>query len=152
WFALRDTRLFRFRIPGGQHAGPNARAALGRIDFNLAVGISPEGVVPGDRIIGILRPEGPLMVYPIHSDALVAMHDSDVAWIDVRWDASEMHGQLFRAAISMLSVNRPGSMAQISSAIAACEANIHNLFMRMISPDFHHLVFQIEVKDLPQLS
>ena len=43
-------------------------------------------------------------------------------------------------------------IAQISAVIAACEANIHNLSMRMGSPDFHKFVFEIEVRDLAQLS
>jgi guanosine-3',5'-bis(diphosphate) 3'-pyrophosphohydrolase len=46
----------------------------------------------------------------------------------------------------------PGSLAQISAAIAACEANIHNLTMRMGSPDFHKFVFELEVRDLAQLT
>jgi guanosine-3',5'-bis(diphosphate) 3'-pyrophosphohydrolase len=152
WFALRASSLFKFRIPGGQPAGPNARKALSRIEFGLAVDVSPEGVVPGDRIVGILTADGPLIVYPIHSEALVAMHDADVAWIDVRWDIAGREDSPHKVSISMLSVNRPGSLAQISSAIASCEANIHNLFMRMVSPDFHQLVFELEVRDLPQLT
>jgi guanosine-3',5'-bis(diphosphate) 3'-pyrophosphohydrolase len=52
----------------------------------------------------------------------------------------------------MLAVHKPGSLAQISSAIAACEANIHNLYMRAVSEDFHRLVFAIEVRDLAQLT
>ena len=51
-----------------------------------------------------------------------------------------------------VAVNKPGSLAQISAAIAACEANIHNLVMRMISPDFHKMIFEIEVRDLAQLT
>jgi len=43
-------------------------------------------------------------------------------------------------------------MAQISSAIAACDANITNLVMRAISSDFHELVFEIEVRDITQLT
>jgi guanosine-3',5'-bis(diphosphate) 3'-pyrophosphohydrolase len=54
--------------------------------------------------------------------------------------------------ISLQSQNRPGGLAQVSTVIAACEANIHNLVMRMDSPDFHKLIFQIEVRDLGQLT
>ena len=39
--------------------------------------------------------------------------------------------------------NRTGSLAQVSAAIASCQANIHNLVMRMASPDFHKLIFEI---------
>jgi guanosine-3',5'-bis(diphosphate) 3'-pyrophosphohydrolase len=151
WFALRSSDLFRFRVPGGQKAGPRAKAALAQLDFHMPVAISGEGVVPGDRLVGILQPEEPLTIYPIHSDALIDMHDSDVAWVDVRWNLSGREG-LYPAVIAMESVNKPGSLAQISSAIAACDANINNLVMRMISPDFHHMIFEIEVRDLAQLT
>jgi guanosine-3',5'-bis(diphosphate) 3'-pyrophosphohydrolase len=152
WFALRATDWFKFRVPGGQRSGPQAKAALARLDFHLPVVVSPEGVVPGDRLVGILEPGQPMKVYPIHSDALIAMHDSDVAWVDVRWDIAGREDKLHATVITMESVNRPGSLAQISSAIAACDANINNLVMRMISPDFHQLIFEIEVRDLAQLT
>jgi guanosine-3',5'-bis(diphosphate) 3'-pyrophosphohydrolase len=152
WFALKASDQFKFRVPGGQHPGPQARDALSRLAFNLPVEVSPEGVVPGDRLVGILEAEAPLMVYPIHSDALVDLHDSDVAWIDVRWDLAAGVDEPHKVAITMESVNRPGSLAQISSAIASCEANINNLVMRMISPDFHQMMFEVEVRDLAQLT
>ena len=152
WFALRATDLFKFRVPGGQRAGDRAKAALRQLDFHMPVEISGEGVVPGDRLVGILQPDAPMMVYPIHSDALIDMHDSDVAWVDVRWDIAGREDRLYATVITMESVNRPGSLAQISSAIAACDANINNLVMRMISPDFHQMIFEIEVRDLAQLT
>jgi guanosine-3',5'-bis(diphosphate) 3'-pyrophosphohydrolase len=102
--------------------------------------------------VGILESGMPLTVFPIHSDALIAKHDSDVAWVDVRWNLAGREDKLYPTVISMESVNRPGSLAQISSAIAACEANINNLVMRMISPDFHQMIFEIEVRDLAQLT
>ena len=152
WFALRATDLFRFRVPGGQKSGPRAKAALAQLDFHMPVTVSGEGVVPGDRLVGILQPDAPLMVYPIHSDALIDKHDSDVAWVDVRWNLAGREDKLYSTVITMESVNKPGSLAQISSAIAACDANINNLVMRMISPDFHQMIFEVEVRDLAQLT
>ncbi|HEY0919685.1 RelA/SpoT family protein [Devosia sp.] len=152
WFALRQADMFRFRVPGGQRAGVRAKTALAQLDFNTSVDVSPEGVVPGDRLVGIMTPDAPLMVYPIHSDALVALHDADVAWIDVRWDVAGREERNHKCVITMLAVNRPGTLAQVSSAIAACEANIHNLSMRIASPDFHKFIFEIEVRDLAQLT
>ena len=152
WFALRDTDMFRFRVPAGQRSGPNARMALAQLGFSTKVELSAEGVVPGDRLVGIMRPGSPIIIYPIHSDALVAMHDSDVAWIDVRWDIAGHEDRYHKVVISMLTVNKPGALAQISSAIAAAEANIHNLVMRIVSPDFHKNLFELEVKDLAQLT
>ncbi|MDV3251245.1 bifunctional (p)ppGpp synthetase/guanosine-3',5'-bis(diphosphate) 3'-pyrophosphohydrolase [Devosia sp. BK] len=152
WFALRATDQFKFRVPGGQHAGPAAKTALAQLDFHTPVTISGEGVVPGDRLVGILEPQAPLMVYPIHSEALIEKHDGDLAWVDVRWDVAATEDRLYATVVSMESVNKPGSLAQISSAIAACDANINNLVMRMISPDFHQMIFEIEVRDLAQLT
>ena len=152
WFALRATDLFRFRVPGGQRSGTRAKAALAQLDFHMPVTVSGEGVVPGDRLVGILQPDSPMLVYPIHSDALIDMHDNDVAWVDVRWNIKSQDDKLYPTVITMESVNKPGSLAQISSAIAACDANINNLVMRMISPDFHQMIFEIEVRDLAQLT
>jgi guanosine-3',5'-bis(diphosphate) 3'-pyrophosphohydrolase len=152
WFALRDTDMFRFRVPGGQRSGDNARAALAQLGFSTKVQISPEGVVPGDRMIGILKPNGPIMIYPAHSEALTPLYESDVAWIDVRWDIAGKEDRFHKAVISMLTQNKPGALAQISAAIAAAEANIHNLVMRIVSPDFHKNIFELEVRDLAQLT
>ena len=138
--------------PGNPDSGPKAKAALAELGFNTPAEVSPEGVVPGDRLVGIMTPGSPIIIYPIHSDALAELYDSDVAWIDVRWDISGREDRLHTAVITMESVNKPGSLAQISSAIASCDANINNLVMRMISPDFHQMIFEIEVRDLPQLT
>jgi guanosine-3',5'-bis(diphosphate) 3'-pyrophosphohydrolase len=54
--------------------------------------------------------------------------------------------------ISMLVQNKPGVLAQVAAAIAAAEANIHNLVMRIVSPDFHKNIFELEVRDLAQLT
>ncbi len=152
WFALRKSEIFRFRVPGGQTVGERGRKALSKLGFGTEVRISPEGVVPGDRIIAILTPDGVMTVYPVHSEALAGLQQSDVAWIDVRWNLTAHSDMIYKIAISMLSVNRPGALAAVTGTIARFDANIHNLFMRMVSPDFHRLAFQIEVRDLPQVS
>ena len=152
WFSLRASDSFKFRIPGGQRLGAKGEAALAKLGFNTGVEITPEGSVPGDRIVGILQPNGTITVYPIHSDALSDLHDSDVAWIDARWDITDIEDRRYNVAIAMLALNKPGSLAQISAAIAACDANIHNLFLLQTSPDFHKLVMDIELRDLPQLT
>jgi GTP diphosphokinase / guanosine-3',5'-bis(diphosphate) 3'-diphosphatase len=114
--------------------------------------ISEEGVVPGDRLVGIMQPNAPITIYPVHSDALATLHDADVAWIDVRWDIAGREDRAHKVVISMLVQNKPGALAQISAAIAASEANIHNLVMRIVSPDFHKNIFELEVKDLGQIT
>ncbi|WP_417310017.1 RelA/SpoT family protein [Devosia sp.] len=152
WFALRATDQFRFRVPGNPRSGPCAKEALTQLNFNTAVVLSEEGVVPGDRLLGIMVPDGPITIYPIHSDSLADLYDLDVAWIDVRWDAGRNDDVFYPTVISMQARNQPGALAQIAAVIAACEANVHNLSMRMESPDFHKFIFHIEVRDLAQLT
>ena len=152
WFALRATDAFRFQVDMSQRSGPRAREALAQLNFNTRVEISPQGVVPGERPVGIMEPGKPIIIHPIDSEALVEMHDSDVAWVDVRWDLRGSEQRRHKRAITMLSQNKPGSLAQISAAIASCDANIHNLVMRMASPDFHKLIFEIEVRNAAQLN
>src|SRR5690606_32489416 len=95
WFALRGSDQFRFRVPGGQRSGPRAKSALAQLDFHTPVTVSGEGIVPGDRLVGILEPDRPLTIFPIHSDALTEKHDSDVAWVDVRWNLTGGEDKLY---------------------------------------------------------
>ncbi|WP_196259054.1 RelA/SpoT family protein [Pelagibacterium limicola] len=152
WFSLKRGECFKFRMPGGQRSAVKRFAALVGFDFNMPVEVSREGVVPGDRLIGILQQNGTMTVYPAESDALAEYHDKDVGWIDVRWDLQGKPERLFRAVISMHSANRPGALAQITSAIAACDANISNLVMRALAQDSHEMIFELELRDLAQLT
>ena len=152
WFALRNAQYFKFRMPGGQHTAIKKFATMVGFDFNMPVDISREGVVPGDRIIGIFHQSGHMEVYPMESEALAAFHDKDVGWIDVRWDMAGKPEARFKVVVSMYSQNRPGSLAQITGAIAACDANISNLAMRALAADSHELIFELEVHDLTQLT
>src|SRR5690606_29513812 len=108
WFSLRNARYFKFRMPGGQHAAIKKFAAMVGFDFNMPVDISREGVVPGDRIIGIFHQTGHMEVYPMESEALAEFQDKDVGWIDVRWDMAGKPEAQFKAIVSMYSQNRPG--------------------------------------------
>ncbi|WP_051332242.1 RelA/SpoT family protein [Cucumibacter marinus] len=152
WFALRASEMFRFRIPGGQTV-KIANGASGRtLEFNTPVLISVEGAVPGDRLVGIYGDDKTVTVYPIDSEALVAHHDADVIWLDVRWDLKENEDRLHRCVVALNAVNRPGALAQVTAAIAACDANIHNVLVHAISPDFHAMLFELELRDVTQLN
>ncbi len=152
WFSLPAAPDFKFRVPGGQRLGAQGKKALERLGFSTPVIISPEGVVPGDRMVAILSAERILSVYPVHSDALEKLYNDDVAWIDVLWEVTRAKNRFFHATVSMLAANKPGMLAKATATIASCDANIHNLVLRMISPEFHQLIFQLEVRDLVQLT
>ncbi len=152
WFALRGSDRFKFRIPGGQRLPASRKSALASLDLDTPIRVSPEGAVPGERLVGILTPDDCLTVYPIDSEALAEFHDSKSAWLDVRWDQEEGDERAHRVVIAMQAANKPGMLAQVSAAIAACEGNIHNLLVRAISPDFHAMLFELELRDAAQLN
>lgn len=152
WFSLRETELFKFRVPGGQSISSPLKKVLASINFNSKVSVSPQGVVPGDRLVGIMDQSGMITVYPIQSDALNAFHDGESAWLDVSWEQDgRAEFETFSVTLSMLSTNRPGMLAQISTTIASSDTNITNMLLRRISTDFHKFTFQVEVRDIVQL-
>jgi GTP diphosphokinase / guanosine-3',5'-bis(diphosphate) 3'-diphosphatase len=153
WFGLAQAETFKFRVPGGQVPSLRAKSPLPLISFDTPVHLAPEGVLPGDRLVGILDANSELTIYPIESEALDGFHEPGNFWLDVRWDiANGTANRLHHSVIALLSTNRRGALAHVSAAIAACEANIHNVLVRAISPDFHAMLFELEVRDLAQLN
>ena len=152
WFSLADGKSFKFRVPGGQKVPAASSLAFSSLDFSTKVEISAEGVVPGDRMVGILPEDKALTIYPIGSDALPDYHDQPVLWVDVLWNLAENDQTSFSAVISVQSVNKPGILAQITSAIAAAGANISNLVSRSAHADFNEMLFQLDLADITQLN
>ena len=164
WFNLTDASGMMFRFPGEGRAAPSGapdgaapadtdrtlpiRGAAG----DLPVRFSPEGAVPGDRIVGISTPGKGITIYPIQSPALAAYDDQPDRWIDVRWDIDAANRTRFPAQIVVTAINAPGSLAEIAQLIARNDANIHTLAMVRTAPDFTEMVFDLEVWDLRHLT
>jgi guanosine-3',5'-bis(diphosphate) 3'-pyrophosphohydrolase len=119
---------------------------------DIPVRFSPEGAVPGDRIIGISTPGKGITIYPIQSPALAAYDDQPERWIDVRWDLEGLERQRFSAQIIVTAINAPGSLAEIAKIVGEMDANIHTLSMVRTAPDFTEMIFDLEVWDLKHLS
>ncbi len=151
WFSLAQGENFKFRIPGGQTVDADFLGGA-RLEFATPVEISPEGVLPGDRMVGILPESGVLTIYPIGSDALLEYQDVDALWVDVLWDLDVEKHQSFPVVMVVQSVNKPGILGQISSSIASCDANIVNLMFRTVRSDFSDMLFCIEAQDITQFN
>ncbi|MGH6762831.1 MAG: RelA/SpoT family protein [Phyllobacterium sp.] len=155
WFNLRNAAGMIFKVPGKQEEKkPGKRRALPirGANPNLPVHFSPEGAVPGDRIVGILQPGSGITIYPIQSPALTAYDDQPERWIDVRWDIDEQMKERFPARINISAINAPGSLAEIAQIISANEANVQNLSMVRTAPDFTQMMVDLEVWDLKHLT
>jgi guanosine-3',5'-bis(diphosphate) 3'-pyrophosphohydrolase len=159
WFNLRSAAGMVFKLPSmpslgrarkTKDAGPSvpirgAAAAMG-------VTFSPEGAVPGDRIVGILQPGQGIIIYPIHSPALAEYDDQPDRWVDVRWETEEQAEARYPARVNVTAINVPGSLASIASKVAEHDANIHTLAMRSTAPDFTEMELNLQVRDLRQLT
>ncbi len=142
-----------FRLPNYLDGGPGLNVAPnGAAHEEPAVRFTPDGAVPGDRIVGILEAENGITIYPIQSPALTAYDDEPDRWIDVRWDLDSKMTQRYPARIRLNSLNEPGALAEIAETIALNDANIHNLNLTAAAPDVSSMVMDLEVWDLQHLT
>jgi RelA/SpoT family (p)ppGpp synthetase len=149
WFGLKRLKSVKFKVPDLQ--GP--AIPIRGINSELPVRFAPNGgAVPGDRIVGILTPGEGITIYPIQSPSLSAFEDEPERWLDVRWDDSEGAPQRFPARLAVLSVNEPGSLAQITQVIAEHDGNIENISMARRAPDFTDVAIDLSVYDLKHLN
>jgi RelA/SpoT family (p)ppGpp synthetase len=156
WFNLRRVTGFKFRMPGRMNGPGRARGKNGvpvrPLNGGMAVRLGPGGAVPGERIVGILEPEGGITIYPIHSSKLKEFDDQLERWIDVTWDIREGSTERFPAQIRVTAVNEPGSLGKIATIIGASDGNIDKLTMVNRAKDFTEMLIDIEVLDLKHLT
>ncbi|MBI3434081.1 MAG: bifunctional (p)ppGpp synthetase/guanosine-3',5'-bis(diphosphate) 3'-pyrophosphohydrolase [Proteobacteria bacterium] len=151
WQGLKRARAVKVKVPALSDAAP--AIPIRGINSDLPVRFAPEGgAVPGDRIVGILSPGEGITIYPIHSPALMAFEDAPERWLDLRWDIDDKTPQRFPAQVLIESVNEPGTLAQIAQVIAENDANIDNIRMTRLSPDFTSLTINLEVYDIKHLT
>jgi (p)ppGpp synthase/HD superfamily hydrolase len=154
----------KFRLPGwtGATAEPvpalaGAPAAglqsipIRGLTGDLPVHFGEGGAVPGDKIVGILTPERGIEVFPIHSPKLKA-YDDHGGWIDVAWDIDESRHERFATTILVMTLNQPGSLAQIAQVIGGSDGNIDNVRMVARAADFTQMEIRLEVWDLDHLN
>ncbi|WP_455477418.1 RelA/SpoT family protein [Bartonella sp. B41] len=158
WFNIENAQGMIFKVPENEksetvESNTQVRALPIRgTRGDIPVRFSPEGAVPGDRIVGIMQPGAGIIIYPIQSSALMAYDDQPERWIDVRWDIDTQMNERFPARINVLAVNSPGSLAETTQVISANDANIQNLSFIRTAPDFTEIMIDLEVWDLKHLN
>src|SRR5579883_2356458 len=151
WFGLPKAESLVFKFPG--RTGESEALPIHGLRGDLPVRFAPNGgAVPGDRIVGIVTPGEGITIYPIQSPDLTAFDDQPERWLDVRWDLEAGHKRFFPARILVTAINEPGTLGTIATVIGDMGANIDNITIHVISPDFHELIFDVEVADLKHLN
>ncbi|WP_395391622.1 bifunctional (p)ppGpp synthetase/guanosine-3',5'-bis(diphosphate) 3'-pyrophosphohydrolase [Novosphingobium sp. BL-8A] len=112
--------------------------------FELATCCHP---VPGDRIVGLRRPDHKVEVHTI--DCLTLANGVDADWLDLSW------GETTTGAVGHLRLvlyNRPGTLADVTQILASNRANVTNLQMIQRDEPFGTYDVDIEVSDLAHLT
>ncbi len=157
WFGLGKAMGLKFRLlDGGKKKNGKDVAAIpirGLKQSNMPVRFATRcSALPGERIVGILTPGEGIVIYPIDSKMLADLGRDTDKWIDVAWDIDEDNPERFPAAIRVTVINEPGTLAQITQAVGACDGNIENLTITDRAPDFFKMNIEISVWDIKHLN
>ncbi|KPF91453.1 GTP pyrophosphokinase [Novosphingobium sp. AAP83] len=152
---IDDRQVMEALVPGSaanlpQENWPSQQRAIAvrgltpGMAFKLADCCHP---VPGDRIVGLRRPEKGVEVHAI--DCLKLADGIDADWIDLSWD-SRTDGAIGRLRAELY--NRPGTLAEMAGIFAQNHANVVNLEMTQREKPFHTYEVDLEVRDLAHLT
>ncbi|WP_380872854.1 GTP pyrophosphokinase [Sphingomonas sp. DBB INV C78] len=154
--SISDAAVMEALMPGaggGDVAGakpvPQQREAISikgltpGVAFTLAPCCNP---VPGDRIVGLRRPDEAVEVHAIDCPKLADGSDAD--WVDLAWGDGTDGGT---ARLAVIVKNEPGSLGVMASILGAQQANIVNLSLVHRDASFHTFHLAIEVRDVTHL-
>ena len=105
--------------------------------------------VPGDKIIGYITRGRGLSIHAGTCPNVAELDFDKDRLITVDWDVAGTSSYPVR--ISVLTIDRPGLLASVSSSITSSEANISHADISTTEEKKAVLNFVIEVKDLPHL-
>jgi GTP pyrophosphokinase len=138
--------------PNGSGVTSNAIPIRGLIEGMAVHYSSCCHPLPGDRIVGIVTTGKGVSIHTIDCDTLENFTDSPERWLDVAWAVDEENSQMFVSTLKVTLSNEPGSLGDLSTAIARNEGNISNLKITNRSVDFFEMEVDIEVRDVKHLS
>ncbi|MBV8767255.1 MAG: bifunctional (p)ppGpp synthetase/guanosine-3',5'-bis(diphosphate) 3'-pyrophosphohydrolase [Hyphomicrobiales bacterium] len=153
WFTFPKSLglIFKPASSSGK-AQPMSDVPVIGLDADLPVRFAEGGAVPGDRIVGILTPGEGVTVHRIDSPELARFENALDQWFDVRWDVDGKNARRFPARIVVVSINEPGSLAQVAAVVAEHDGNIENITMTRRTDDFVEMTIDISVWDLKHLT
>ncbi len=111
------------------------------VAFRLADCCHP---VPGDRIVGLRRPDAAVEVHAIDCPTL-ALPAPDADWVDLAWDDASDGGT---ARLAVILRNEPGALGAMASIFGTHAANILNLRLVHRDAGFHTFQVDLEVQDV----
>ncbi len=153
---LGDHALMEALVPGSTTALDGApevprkdksisiRGLTPGVGFHLAECCHP---VPGDRIVGLRKPDAPVEVHTI--DCLELASGIDADWIDLNW-GKRSHGAVGR--LRVILYDRPGTLAEMAGIFAQNHANVVTLAQVQKDHPFSTYEAELDVADVAHLT
>ena len=106
--------------------------------------------VPGDRIVGYITRGRGLTIHSVGCPNLDALDYDKDRLVEVDWD-HEVSGT-HRVKVSILAIDKTGVLANVSSSISQCDANINRAEITTREDQKAVLDFVVEVSDTAHLA
>jgi guanosine-3',5'-bis(diphosphate) 3'-pyrophosphohydrolase len=154
---LTDAQVMEALMPGSAGFDIAHAPQSGAISIEgLAPGVAYElgtccHPVPGDRIVGLRRPDASIEVHAIDCATLADLADrsnEETDWIDVKW-GNKTEGATARISVEVR--NEPGALGALATVIGQHKANIINIRLDNRDTQFHTNTIDVEVHDAHQL-
>ena len=107
--------------------------------------------LPGDRIVGIMKPGKGVTIHTIDCDTLESFAEEPERWLDVAWSSEEADAA-HTGRINVTIANEPGNLGSLTTTIGKQGGNISNLKITNRSTDFFEIMVDIQVADVKHLS
>lgn len=110
--------------------------------------------MPGDRIVGVMRPARGVVVHVIDCERLARFEEDDDLenWIDLKWTPEAANNAVSIGRIHATVRNEPGVLAEIAGAVGEARGNITDVQTLDRTKDFFIMAFDVEVFDARHLS
>ncbi|MFW6299621.1 MAG: RelA/SpoT family protein [Oceanicaulis sp.] len=121
------------------------------VSLHFATCCSP---MPGDRIVGVMRPGRGVEVHVIDCERLAEFEDGDdlANWIDLKWTPEAANNAVSIGRIHATVRNEPSVLAEIAGAVGEARGNITDVKTIDRTKDFFGMAFDVEVFDARHLS
>ncbi len=106
--------------------------------------------VPGDRILGYITRGRGLTIHSVECPNLEALDYDKERLVEVEWDTTTP--SLHAVKVAVIAVDKTGVLANVSSAIAGCHANISRAEIMTREDRKAELDFVIEITDTAHLN
>ncbi len=105
--------------------------------------------IPGDPIVGVVRTGRGVTVHRSECGTLGRRRADPERWLDLGWNPSA--DSKATARLQVMTLNQPGSLGSLSTAIGRQGGNITDLRFGARSPDLYEIILDVEVEDLDHL-